>query len=269
MTSPTPQTTQAQPPNDATTQKVVAVLAAGYAVDKTAHLLAGVLSPLGITTTAVVAALQLAGDGTAHKPNARLAGHGLASGVKLRGVRQQELAFRAAYIVNAARRIQADLRSGKSLRDALAAERVNFERHESARKGRLDAAAQVQRSANEFGPLLGWYLNPLLNNEPECEAANGHNFYADEGTIIGYPGSVHPNCGCVAGPPHPGARLVDEAVGFAHASLAFETHSDIELARYRAKFTAREADYLEGLADEAEGLLDDDRLLDMWAAAQS
>jgi hypothetical protein len=133
-------------------------------------------------------------------------------------VRDTEIYTRSAYLANAAKRMQRTLDEGGTQRDALRREAPHYRAHEHARKGRLDSAAQVEYAArqigvpDERGTLLGWYTNPLLNNDGECLAANGHNFYAEEGTIIGLPGSVHNNCGCYAGPVHQGAGLVNEAV---------------------------------------------------------
>lgn len=197
------------PEDDAIVAAIITVLLAGYAAKRTLFALTDILAPFGITQEAISAAFVLSKRGTVALPNAP---RDIAPGIKLRGERTKEVAFRAAYIMNASKRIQADLSKHKPIKVALAEESLNYRRHESARKGRLSAAARVQESADRFGPLLGWYLNPLLNNEIECITANGHNFYADEGTLIGLPGAVHPNCGCKAGPPIAGAGLVNDAV---------------------------------------------------------
>lgn len=187
--------------------------------------LRSMLSPYGIRTRAITLALGLthtasgARKGTAHVPNARLGEHGATLTGTVREVRDSEVYFRAAYLANAAQRIQRSLNSGLSERDAMRAEAPFYRMHEEARRGRLNSAAQVQRAAEMFGQrdergtLVGWYLNPLLNNDPECIRANGHNFYAEEGTVIGLPGSVHNRCGCYAGTPHYGAALVNDVMG--------------------------------------------------------
>lgn len=189
-------------------------------VEGIAHLLA----PYGVRTPAVRMALGLTHKegggrrGTAHLPNARLAEHAATLEGKVREVRDGEVYFRAAYLANAAQRMQRSMNAGATQREALRREAPHYRAHEKARKGRLDAAAQVQFAAktygwkDERGTLVGWYMNPILNNEVECITANGHNFYAEEGTVIGLPGSVHNNCGCYAGTPHQGARLVNDAM---------------------------------------------------------
>lgn len=189
-------------------------------LDAVAHLLA----PYNVGTRAIRMALGLAHKegggrrGTAHVPNARLAEHGATLGGMVRDVRDSEVYFRAAYVANAAARMQRDMKAGLSQVEALRREAPHYLAHEKARAGRLRSAAQVQTAARMFGQsddrgtLVGWYLNPLLNNEVECITANGHNFYAEEGTMIGLPGSVHNQCGCYAGPPIQGASLVNEVL---------------------------------------------------------
>jgi hypothetical protein len=76
-------------------------------------------------------------------------------------------------------------------------------------------------------------LNPLLNNEAECIAANGHNFYAEHGTVIGLPGSVHNRCGCYAGPPWTGAAMVDDVFRNLTA-LKPKVHAKFKLKERRA-----------------------------------
>lgn len=182
------------------------------------------LKPYGIKEQAIRMALGLTHTeggsrrGTAHAPNARLSEHGATLDGQVREVRDSEVYFRAAYLANAAKRMQAAMDGGATEREALRREAPYYRAHEEARKGRLTSAAQVQFAARLFGShdghgtLVGWYLNPLLRNEVECITANGHNFYAEEGTVIGLPGSVHNRCGCYAGQPHEGASLVNDAM---------------------------------------------------------
>lgn len=215
--------------SDLTVRSIAAVLSAsarfkrlhgdfGQEVTALAHL----LQPYGIHTQAVRMALSLthqAGGrarGTAHIPNARLAYNGATLDDSIRTVRDFDIYFRSAYLANAAQRMQKTMDEGGSPSDALRREAGYYKAHENARKGRLEAVAQVQTAARHYGErdekgtLLGWYLDPLLHNDVECITANGHNFYAEEGTVIGLPGSVHNNCGCYAGTPHWGATLVND-----------------------------------------------------------
>lgn len=203
--------------------------------------IASILHPYGIRRTAVRMALGLTHTkggtrrGTAHVPNARLAEHGASTEGTVREVRDAEVFFRAAYIANAAQRMQRAMNEGATQREALRREAPYYAQHEQARAGRLRAAAQVQTAAkvvgwpDERGTLVGWYLNPLLHNEVECKVANGNNFYAEEGTVIGLPGSVHNRCGCYAGPPISGAGLVNDALA-----------NVVKLSRSKPKFKLRE-----------------------------
>lgn len=163
-----------------------------------------------VSPEAAAAAFVLCGRGTVARPNARLKGSKSTRAIKK--VRDTELLYRANYLLNAARRIQESIDEGMTVRQATRKESGNWQAHEKARRGRLDSVREAERQAQFYGDLLGWYLNPFLNNDRECIVANGNNFYASKGTIIGYPGSVHPNCGCTAGPPHPGGKLVNAAL---------------------------------------------------------
>lgn len=212
-TQPKFATVSPPPQQDQLVRDVAVVLAAGASVAATVAGISAVLAGTGVTLEAIKIVLGLAGRGTAHEPNARLLQNGInAVGMEVKAAKAQELYFRSAYIVQASARISRKLEAGSTIRVALADESLNYRKHDKARKNRLDCAAQTQRARMLFGPLLGWYLNPMLNNELECITADGHNFYAEEGTAIGYPGAVHPNCGCRAGPPIEGAGMVNDAL---------------------------------------------------------
>lgn len=196
-------------------QKVAAVLLAGYATEKTVKALLGLLSGFGIGAQAIRAALGLAKS--AHMPRPILAALGIerrsAAADIARAAAHADVYFRAAYLTKAANRLQRDLDAGANLRDALRREVANFEAHKAARQKRLEAAGQAASSAELYGTLLGWYRNPLLDSDTDCIVADGHNFDAAQGTIIGWPGAVHPKCGCHAGPPHEGAGMVNDVLG--------------------------------------------------------
>lgn len=174
----------------------------------------------GVSTPVAQAVVYLVNRGTATRPNARLDGHRLSLSIRLE--RDREALYRGGYMLKAAERLQAAVDKNIPLRDALRTERRYFEQHEAARKGRLQAVTDAQRvgawlgqKVNDHGrhrTLVGWYINPLLKNDVECLAANRHNFYAEEGTVIGYPGAVHLNCGCYAGEPIAGAGMVNDAI---------------------------------------------------------
>ena len=204
---------QPPPQDDETVRNVALILAAGGTFVATVAGLKALLAPLGVSDEAIQAALGLANHGTSHRPNGRLDGTGLRTSTgPIKTARDSELYYRASYLLNASQRIERSLSRGEPIRVALADESTFYRAHERARENRLKSAAKVYNAARLWGNLLGWYLNPLLNNDPECIAADGHNFYADEGTVIGLPGSVHPHCGCTAGPPIEGAPLVNQVL---------------------------------------------------------
>lgn len=203
-------TIQPPPQDDETVFAIAQILATVPSPKKAVAALTALLVGTGITAAALTMALGMANKGTAHTPNSRLGG--MAPGAPTEAARAQELYYRAAYLLNASRRIQTGLNKKQPVKVALTQEETFYRQHEAARRNRLESATKVLAASRAFGPLLGWYVNPLLQNEIECLTANGHNFYAEQGTLIGYPGSVHPHCGCQAGPPIPGGGLVNDAL---------------------------------------------------------
>jgi hypothetical protein len=221
-TSPRPQEKHVQPPpveSDQTVRQIADLLIAATTVGAAVTGLVSLLAVYGIHRAAIEAVFSMLGGGTNHTPNARLVKYGVPNTGQITAVKRREVFYRAAYVANAAKRVQHELDRGSTPKQAVDVERRFFVAHEEARKGRLDAAAQAEYAAAAFGwvqddgkRLVGWYLNPLLNNEVECKAANGNNFLVEDGTIIGLPGAVHARCGCYTGPPHSGAAMVNDAV---------------------------------------------------------
>lgn len=217
-----PQEKHVQPPpveSDQTVRQIADLLLAATTVGAALTGLVSLLAIYGIHRAAIKAVFSMLGGGTNHRPNARLAAYGVPNSGQITKVQRREVFYRAAYVANAAKRVQQHLDAGESVPEAIADERRFYNAHEQARKGRLDAAAQAEWAARAYGwetddgkRLVGWYLNPLLNNEVECRAANGNNFHVEDGTIIGLPGAVHARCGCYTGPPHQGAGMVNDAV---------------------------------------------------------
>lgn len=192
--------------DDPTVSTAAKILLAYASYEAATAALAVLLKPFRIGVEAIASVLLLTERGTNHRPRPR------GFHPEARGAANNEVYYRAAYVVRAARRIQADLDAGLDLQTAIGHEQRYWRAHESQRRVRQEAVKRDLRNARDFGPILGWYLNPLLNNEAECIAANGHNFDAVAGTIIGRPGTVHAGCGCTSGPPIEGAGWVDDAV---------------------------------------------------------
>lgn len=192
--------------DDPTTSAAAKILLAYLSYEAATAALAILLRPLRIGAVAIAAVLRMTDRGTNAKPRPR--GYHAAA----RSTASDELYYRAAYVTRAARRIQADLDAGLDLPTAIGREQPHWLAHERQRRVRQEAVKRDLGLMRLYGDVLGWYLDPTLNNEAECIAADGNNYDPLAGTIIGRPGTVHAGCGCVGGPPHEGGRWVDEAV---------------------------------------------------------
>lgn len=133
------------------------------------------------------------------------------TGAATRHIRRTAFPRRAAYIVNAAKRLARD-------RD-LEAERRYLGQHLNAERARMQSAANVDRAATQHGPVLGWKATMDAATTRACAGANGRNFLAsrppvlpgteDGERIVGYPGMPHGGaCRCIPVPPYPNARLL-------------------------------------------------------------
>ena len=120
----------------------------------------------------------------------------------------RELLRRAAYGINAVRRVAGKVAAGEPVADALARERPNFEAHQAAGKQRVQADRDLEAARRKHGPVLGWYLGPNENHCEICPPLAGNNFHADRPPAVGPPGGVHPNCKCRAGAKHPAGRMI-------------------------------------------------------------
>jgi hypothetical protein len=203
--------TQPPPQANQQVQQVAALLATYVAADLTANAIAKLIKlPAG----PVLAAVHLADRGTRPVPRVP------AGGAAARQAQLEELYYRAAYILAASGRIARSVRAGSSLDEAVAAEKTYQAAHESARKARLAAAAEIDKAAADYGQptddgrahWLGWYLSGTVNTHTvACEHADGRNFRTDRRPRIGWPGTVHYGCKCYAGPPHATTVTVDQA----------------------------------------------------------
>lgn len=230
MTTPTSSdlhTIQPPPSDNKLNQQIAEILLTAATIYIAAKLIEKLLRPFGIGADAILAAVKISSRGTSHKQRAKFKANGIdyraPHASLVRQTANEDLYYRAAYVVQASHRLQQQMNANNETTPAsvkLAAESLNYRRHEVARGARMQAAMKVTRAAQLFGDVLGWHLNPALNNERECIAANGNNFRIDEIPLIGAPGMVHVGCGCVAGPPHeaPPARWVDQAVA-SHVTL--------------------------------------------------
>ncbi len=120
----------------------------------------------------------------------------------------RELLRRAAYAVNAARRVAGKVAAGEPVADALQKERPNFDAHKQAAEQRVKADRDLEAARRKHGPVLGWYLGPNENHCEICPPLAGNNFRADDPPAVGPPGGVHPHCKCRAGAKHPAGRMI-------------------------------------------------------------
>lgn len=211
MTQPT------QLQESAAVARVVELLLVGARAPDTASAVLPVLEPFGVSAEGLMLALRMTDRSTTHRGTSHLPRLRGRSDVA-RAQQRQEATYRAWYLLNASRRLSADLRAGKTPRDAVAIERRYWQLHEQARKARTAAAGKVAAAAEAYGPLLGWWAHGDDKTTPECRAADGADFNATERPRIGWPGQPHGgSCRCWPGPPFHSGRTVDQATaGIAH-----------------------------------------------------
>jgi hypothetical protein len=125
----------------------------------------------------------------------------------VKATRETEPYFRATYILEAARRMSNDMKLGATGAAALETEKRYLDLHKQAADRRFAMARQVDLARERFGEVLGWYAKQDSRVSAECARAHGSNFSANVMPKIGYPGTVHPRCRCLAGPPHKGKRV--------------------------------------------------------------
>jgi SPP1 gp7 family putative phage head morphogenesis protein len=211
--APKRQPTKTAPPPAALTQaQLIAAIIAALSVAVTAAglaaALAKVLKAWGISYLALRAVCWL----VMSWPQDVLEGTGPATrwAVRTNALR------RAQFLLAACRRVQQAIVAARShgepvrqaLKDALAAEKRYMAQHIAASQQRITATTRIDSAASQYGNLLSWnaVLDPRCT--PECRAADGKSFYADNPPAIGYPGTTHPNCRCFPGPPRRGAAIL-------------------------------------------------------------
>lgn len=133
--------------------------------------------------------------------------------------RRQNAFRKAAYLINAARRLAIAWQSGRpdgtqlaSLHIAYTRELSYLHQHLHAQVNRNRAAIAVAQQYNRRGRsgLLGWRAVMDARTSTECRAAHGCNFDPTRIPPIGYPGSVHPACRCRAVRPYDTSLRVED-----------------------------------------------------------
>lgn len=201
MTQPSPPPRTSQRPTDAQIAAVAALIASSATA---VGIAAGLATAASIPVAVARALLTLT---RTRLPIAAL-------GPAARAMATAEPAYRAAYLVNAAVRVREAMGTGKTLDEAVTAERRFAALHLEAQANRARAAAQVDRmAARTRSAVLGWQATKDARTTPECRAADGKNFSIFAPPLIGLPGMTHPQCRCKAVRAFVGAGFVDGVTG--------------------------------------------------------
>lgn len=196
MTAPRP-----APTPEGSTQARLAALAAALAG---AHIsraaVRKALAPLGISSK-VIRQVWALNDAIKRTVPAAPASAKTAS----RSVAKVEPQYRAAYLIEAAKRLE----SGATTPDT---ERHYAVAHIRAQRNRSLSARQIDRAETAYGPTLGWYAKHDKRVSPDCARMDGTNFDVNQPPEVGYPGAVHPHCRCTPGPPHASTQETPMAV---------------------------------------------------------
>jgi SPP1 gp7 family putative phage head morphogenesis protein len=198
-------------PSGPSVAQVEMVLASSAPLATMVSILGRLFGGFGVTVPVIQAALAMVLKGERSMP---IPGNGAAVASSL----QSEAAFRAAYLINAAVRMQNAVNGAMTMTDALDAEMANYRLHLAAQLNRREAAEQAD-SVHDDG-IAGWEAVMDAKTSPECAAANGNNFRVAEPPAIGLPGAVHPHCRCKARRPWPGGGWVNQAVNATVAGRA-------------------------------------------------
>lgn len=170
----------------------------------------------GLSAAALAAAVAL----VSRWPQPPQQGHGFGT---TEAVKENELR-RASFLMNAYRRLRAaqaaEARDPDAITEELKDELHYLSQHFQASQQRERAGSLVDTAAGTYGPLLGWYAAPGDHSTPECQEADGKNFYAAVPPLIGYPGFVHANCKCTPGKPFAdGAIMLTAGIPWRETSI--------------------------------------------------
>jgi hypothetical protein len=125
--------------------------------------------------------------------------------------RASNISYRAHYAIGAAKRVAAGVGEGKSIAEAVRAERKYLRQHLEASRTRLAGARLNEAAAERWGPILSWnHTGRTETHRPSHVAADGANYRmgsAPAATGGMLPGQA-PNCDCIPGPPIPNGRML-------------------------------------------------------------
>jgi hypothetical protein len=206
-----PQQPVQQPTDDELAAAAAAALAVALTVGAAAAALSKLYTRAGVEGPALQGALQIVMSMPPEVPG--IAGPATAQIARLNQVRRGQM------VLSIGRRLTGDMRGARSngtsplraLLDGVTRERRYFGMHRDAIWSRAKAAMAVDMAAMEHGLLLGWHTHRDDRTTPDCLAADGKNFRADQMPLIGYPGTVHAKCRCEPVKPYPGAPMLPSA----------------------------------------------------------
>jgi hypothetical protein len=182
--------------NAAEIAAVAAVLAAGPPLITAVGAISAALKTPKKLALAALAAIK-------YKPGKKGAG----KGGPLAAVKAQNQKFRAAYLINAIKR----LADAPDLQTGLKREKALFAAHLKASQRRTDAAKKTLNMSDHTGEgTLGW--GGILDDRttPDCRWLIGKNFDASNPPGGLYPGARHVYCRCYPTPAYPGKPVVTE-----------------------------------------------------------
>lgn len=210
MTQPTTTPPPNPPPGDTTDDAVitalVAAILAGWALSKIRDLLQKLR---GVESDTVDYMLHK----TIFASLLKMDSHTPADPI-LAAQRRRNIHRRAAYIINAVRRINTAIQADQpgTVRAAWTQELDYLASHLQANHKRNESAIDLARRWKHAGhpDLMGWQAVDDDRTSAECRAANGRNFDPTQVPAIGYPGSVHTHCRCASVAPfNTDARVED------------------------------------------------------------
>jgi len=206
---PLPEEATAVPPPGATTRQILVALVAAMVAGAPIELLAKILSRLpGLTRVLVEHILTVRAWGGLLQATAEertlIPRNGTPAALVLEQLTAQNAFRRAAYLVNAVRRLAPAVGSGDVGRIVRAerAEDRYFAAFLEAERRRGVAASAVALVASQYGIdangelLLGWQAVLDNRTSADCRWAHKRNFNALVAPRIGYPGTVHLECRC-------------------------------------------------------------------------
>lgn len=202
MAQSPPMGTNQPQPDGPTVAQVEMVLSSGVPVATMAAILGSIFGGFGVTMPVIAALLYLVLKARLPTP----VGIGPAVAASLNA----EAAFRAAYLTNAAVRMQNEVNQGVMLDQAIAKESRFLVLHNAAQLNRRNAAEAVDKAS--VGGVCGWKAVMDAKTSAECRAANGRNFRVDHPPSIGWPGAVHPHCRCRPVAPYHRGGWVEDAL---------------------------------------------------------